>query len=105
MSLTHKDSYLNCWQPAFPDPQLRLEYEGSPVLVSTAVGADAVKWLQSIPVCKMEACQGSDGSCASWTFTLSLFDFFKKMYYLFIFIKKTFFFAAMRGSGILLIVP
>ncbi|XP_070333624.1 cilia- and flagella-associated protein 161 isoform X3 [Odocoileus virginianus] len=31
VSLTHEDSYLNCWQPAFPDPQLRLEYEGSPV--------------------------------------------------------------------------
>ncbi|OWK08713.1 CFAP161, partial [Cervus elaphus hippelaphus] len=43
VSLTHEDSYLNCWQAAFPDPQLRLEYEGSPVPVSTAVCADAVK--------------------------------------------------------------
>ena len=29
--LTDEDSYLNCWQAAFPDPQLRLEYEGFPI--------------------------------------------------------------------------
>ncbi|XP_066096181.1 cilia- and flagella-associated protein 161 [Saccopteryx bilineata] len=29
--LTDEISYLNCWQAAFPDPQLRLEYEGFPV--------------------------------------------------------------------------
>ncbi|XP_004447760.1 cilia- and flagella-associated protein 161 [Dasypus novemcinctus] len=29
--LTDELSYLNCWQAAFPDPQLRLEYEGCPV--------------------------------------------------------------------------
>ncbi|XP_039714221.1 cilia- and flagella-associated protein 161 isoform X4 [Pteropus medius] len=29
--LTDEVSYLNCWQAAFPDPQLRLEYEGFPV--------------------------------------------------------------------------
>uniref|UniRef100_A0A8C6F3J7 Cilia and flagella associated protein 161 n=1 Tax=Monodon monoceros TaxID=40151 RepID=A0A8C6F3J7_MONMO len=32
--LTDEDSYLNCWQAAFPDPQLRLEYEGFPVLAN-----------------------------------------------------------------------
>ncbi|KAB1257154.1 Cilia- and flagella-associated protein 161 [Camelus dromedarius] len=31
--LTDEDSYLNCWQAAFPDPQLRLEYEGFPIPV------------------------------------------------------------------------
>ncbi|XP_037689142.1 cilia- and flagella-associated protein 161 isoform X1 [Choloepus didactylus] len=29
--LTDEVSYLNCWQAAFLDPQLRLEYEGFPV--------------------------------------------------------------------------
>lgn len=29
--LTDEVSYLNCWQAAFPDPQLRLEYEGFPI--------------------------------------------------------------------------
>ncbi|KAI5764896.1 CFAP161-like protein [Gulo gulo luscus] len=29
--LTDEASYLNCWRAAFPDPQLRLEYEGFPV--------------------------------------------------------------------------
>lgn len=36
--LTDEDSYLNCWQAAFPDPQLRLEYEGFPIPVSMAWG-------------------------------------------------------------------
>ncbi|KAF6076974.1 cilia and flagella associated protein 161 [Phyllostomus discolor] len=29
--LTDDVSYLNCWQAAFPDPQLRLEHEGFPI--------------------------------------------------------------------------
>ncbi|KAL0618708.1 Cilia- and flagella-associated protein 161 [Plecturocebus cupreus] len=29
--LTDEVSHVNCWQAAFPDPQLRLEYEGFPV--------------------------------------------------------------------------
>ncbi|XP_037020101.2 cilia- and flagella-associated protein 161 [Artibeus jamaicensis] len=29
--LTDEVSYLNCWQAAFPDPQLRLEHEGVPI--------------------------------------------------------------------------
>nr|XP_014698152.2 cilia- and flagella-associated protein 161 isoform X2 [Equus asinus] len=29
--LTDEVSYLSCWQATFPDPQLRLEYEGFPV--------------------------------------------------------------------------
>ncbi|XP_078183033.1 cilia- and flagella-associated protein 161 isoform X3 [Callithrix jacchus] len=29
--LTDEVSHMNCWQAAFPDPQLRLEYEGFPV--------------------------------------------------------------------------
>lgn len=48
--LTDEVSYLNCWQAAFPDPQLRLEYEGFPVPVSTAWegrwALDAVEWRQ-----------------------------------------------------------
>ncbi|XP_027377341.1 cilia- and flagella-associated protein 161 isoform X1 [Bos indicus x Bos taurus] len=35
--LTHEDSYLNCWQAAFLHPQLRLEYEGSPVPANTKI--------------------------------------------------------------------
>ncbi|TEA41585.1 hypothetical protein DBR06_SOUSAS6110061 [Sousa chinensis] len=35
--LTDEDSYLNCWQAAFPDPQLRLEYEGFPVLANAKI--------------------------------------------------------------------
>ncbi|XP_025774480.1 cilia- and flagella-associated protein 161 [Puma concolor] len=33
--LTDEVSYLSCWQAAFLDPQLRLEYEGAPVPVSS----------------------------------------------------------------------
>ncbi|XP_055132878.2 cilia- and flagella-associated protein 161 isoform X3 [Symphalangus syndactylus] len=29
--LTDEVSHMNCWQAAFPNPQLRLEYEGFPV--------------------------------------------------------------------------
>ncbi|KAL2790962.1 cilia- and flagella-associated protein 161 isoform 2, partial [Daubentonia madagascariensis] len=29
--LTDEVSYRNCWQAAFPDPQLRLEHEGFPI--------------------------------------------------------------------------
>lgn len=36
MYLTDDVSYLNCWQAAFPDPQLRLEHEGFPIPVRTA---------------------------------------------------------------------
>uniref|UniRef100_A0A673TH35 Cilia and flagella associated protein 161 n=1 Tax=Suricata suricatta TaxID=37032 RepID=A0A673TH35_SURSU len=36
--LTDEVSYLNCWQAAFLDPQLRLEHEGAPVPVSSAWG-------------------------------------------------------------------
>lgn len=36
--LTDEASYLSCWQAAFLDPQLRLEYEGAPVPVSSAWG-------------------------------------------------------------------
>lgn len=39
MYLTDETSYLNCWQVAFLDPQLRLEYEGLPVPVSAAQGS------------------------------------------------------------------
>ncbi|XP_032248008.1 cilia- and flagella-associated protein 161 [Halichoerus grypus] len=35
--LTDEPSYLNCWQAAFPDPQLRLEYEGFPVPANAKV--------------------------------------------------------------------
>ncbi|XP_036293498.1 cilia- and flagella-associated protein 161 [Pipistrellus kuhlii] len=35
--LTDEDSYLNCWQAAFPDPQLRLEWEGQPVPANTRI--------------------------------------------------------------------
>uniref|UniRef100_A0A671FSP1 Cilia and flagella associated protein 161 n=1 Tax=Rhinolophus ferrumequinum TaxID=59479 RepID=A0A671FSP1_RHIFE len=35
--LTDEVSYLNCWQAAFPDPQLRLEYEGFPILANARV--------------------------------------------------------------------
>ncbi|KAB0405112.1 hypothetical protein E2I00_016433 [Balaenoptera physalus] len=35
--LTDENSYLNCWQAAFPDPQLRLEYEGFPVLANAKI--------------------------------------------------------------------
>nr|XP_019599037.1 PREDICTED: cilia- and flagella-associated protein 161 [Rhinolophus sinicus] len=35
--LTDEVSYLNCWQAAFPDPQLRLEYEGFPVPANARV--------------------------------------------------------------------
>nr|KAF6399145.1 cilia and flagella associated protein 161 [Molossus molossus] len=35
--LTDEVSYLNCWQAAFPDPQLRLEYEGCPVPANASV--------------------------------------------------------------------
>lgn len=38
MYLTDEVSYLNCWQAAFPDPQLRLEYEGFPIPVSIEAG-------------------------------------------------------------------
>lgn len=31
VTLTDENSYLNCWQATFLDPQLRLEYEGFPV--------------------------------------------------------------------------
>lgn len=41
--LTDEVSYLSCWQATFPDPQLRLEYEGFPVPVSTAWRGDDVK--------------------------------------------------------------
>lgn len=34
VTLTDEVSHLNCWQAAFLDPQLRLEYEGFPVPVS-----------------------------------------------------------------------
>ncbi|XP_027945198.1 cilia- and flagella-associated protein 161 [Eumetopias jubatus] len=35
--LTDEASYLNCWQAAFLDPQLRLEYEGFPVPANAKV--------------------------------------------------------------------
>ncbi|KAM7048257.1 cilia- and flagella-associated protein 161 isoform 2-T2 [Molossus nigricans] len=35
--LTDEVSYLSCWQAAFPDPQLRLEYEGFPVPANASV--------------------------------------------------------------------
>uniref|UniRef100_A0A7N5KPH2 Cilia and flagella associated protein 161 n=1 Tax=Ailuropoda melanoleuca TaxID=9646 RepID=A0A7N5KPH2_AILME len=35
--LTDETSYLNCWQVAFLDPQLRLEYEGLPVPANAKV--------------------------------------------------------------------
>ncbi|XP_032050586.1 cilia- and flagella-associated protein 161 isoform X1 [Aythya fuligula] len=35
--LTDELSYLTCWQAAFLDPQLRLEYEGSPVPANSKV--------------------------------------------------------------------
>lgn len=35
--LTDEVSYLNCWRAAFPDPQLRLEYEGGPVPANAKV--------------------------------------------------------------------
>ncbi|XP_006768037.1 PREDICTED: uncharacterized protein C15orf26 homolog [Myotis davidii] len=35
--LTDEDSFLNCWQAAHPDPELRLEWEGLPVLANTRV--------------------------------------------------------------------
>ncbi|KAK1327738.1 hypothetical protein QTO34_012644 [Cnephaeus nilssonii] len=35
--LTDEASYLNCWQAAFPDPQLRLEWEGLPVPANTRI--------------------------------------------------------------------
>ncbi|XP_008686038.1 cilia- and flagella-associated protein 161 isoform X1 [Ursus maritimus] len=35
--LTDEASYLNCWQVAFLDPQLRLEYEGLPVPANAKV--------------------------------------------------------------------
>ncbi|XP_017925037.1 cilia- and flagella-associated protein 161 [Manacus vitellinus] len=35
--LTGEDSYLTCWQAAFLDPQLRLEYEGFPVPANTKI--------------------------------------------------------------------
>lgn len=46
MYLTDEVSYLNCWQAALPDPQLRLEYEGFPVAVSPRPGEAA--WRGSI---------------------------------------------------------
>lgn len=38
VTLTDEVTHLNCWQAAFLDPQLRLEYEGFPVRVSLACG-------------------------------------------------------------------
>uniref|UniRef100_A0A8P0P7F5 Cilia and flagella associated protein 161 n=1 Tax=Canis lupus familiaris TaxID=9615 RepID=A0A8P0P7F5_CANLF len=35
--LTDEVSYLNCWQAAFLDPQLRLEYEGYPIPANAKV--------------------------------------------------------------------
>ncbi|XP_022367016.1 cilia- and flagella-associated protein 161 [Enhydra lutris kenyoni] len=35
--LTDEASYLNCWQAAFLDPQLRLECEGCPVLANAKI--------------------------------------------------------------------
>ncbi|XP_016073442.1 PREDICTED: cilia- and flagella-associated protein 161 [Miniopterus natalensis] len=35
--LTDEVSYLNCWQAAFPNPELRLEYEGFPVQANTKI--------------------------------------------------------------------
>ncbi|NWU63166.1 CF161 protein, partial [Pterocles burchelli] len=34
--LTDEPSYLTCWQAAFLDPQMRLEYEGFPVPAALA---------------------------------------------------------------------
>lgn len=38
VTLTDEVTHLNCWQAAFLDPQLRLEYEGFPVRVSLRAG-------------------------------------------------------------------
>ncbi|KAM5291284.1 cilia- and flagella-associated protein 161 [Glossophaga mutica] len=35
--LTDEVSYLNCWQAAFPDPQLRLEHEGLPIPANSKI--------------------------------------------------------------------
>ncbi|XP_036909394.1 cilia- and flagella-associated protein 161 isoform X3 [Sturnira hondurensis] len=35
--LTDEVSYLNCWQAAFPDPQLRLEHEGFPIPANSKI--------------------------------------------------------------------
>ncbi|KAF6076973.1 cilia and flagella associated protein 161 [Phyllostomus discolor] len=35
--LTDDVSYLNCWQAAFPDPQLRLEHEGFPIPANSKI--------------------------------------------------------------------
>ncbi|XP_004594640.2 cilia- and flagella-associated protein 161 [Ochotona princeps] len=35
VTLTDEVSHLNCWQAAFLDPQLRLEYEGFPIPANT----------------------------------------------------------------------
>lgn len=74
--LTDEDSYLNCWQAAFPDPQLRLEYEGFPIPVSMAWG----RWHMcrgcdrdvSSSCVGSRACPGSDAVYALCTSTLSL---------------------------------
>ncbi|KAM9586334.1 cilia- and flagella-associated protein 161 [Trichechus inunguis] len=35
--LTDEVSYLNCWQAAYVDPQLRLEYEGLPIAANAKI--------------------------------------------------------------------
>ncbi|XP_062060831.1 cilia- and flagella-associated protein 161 [Lepus europaeus] len=37
VTLTDDVSHLNCWQAAFLDPQLRLEYEGFPIPANTRI--------------------------------------------------------------------
>lgn len=50
--LTDEISYLNCWQAAYLDPQLRLEYEGFPVPVSRAREDPRCSWAR-LTACKV----------------------------------------------------
>ncbi|XP_019495546.1 PREDICTED: cilia- and flagella-associated protein 161 [Hipposideros armiger] len=55
--LTDEVSYLNCWQAAFPDPQLRLEYEGFPI-----PNGNPHTYLCELPTLQPEATPSTRGS-------------------------------------------
>ena len=79
--LTDEVSYLNCWQAAFPDPQLRLEHEGFPIPVSMAEEGRGVRHAvggggrRSPAICETETRGGSKTYVLVPMFSLSLCPF------------------------------